>query len=105
MPWSRVNAGCGRASDAVRLTTGDCFLLSGLVPFSVATDLTLTPLDPHISFYAARWRMLLAGDKLTNFDNPISIIALSLGYDLESAVRRVVLYGNGEVGRICFTFL
>jgi AraC-like DNA-binding protein len=35
--------------------------------------------------YLARWRMLLAGDRLTNSSDPISIIALSLGYESESA--------------------
>jgi AraC-like DNA-binding protein len=32
-----------------------------------------------------RWRMLLAGDKLANSKDPISVIALSLGYESESA--------------------
>jgi AraC-like DNA-binding protein len=35
--------------------------------------------------YLARWRMLLAGDKLVNSSEPISAIALSLGYESESA--------------------
>jgi AraC-like DNA-binding protein len=35
--------------------------------------------------YLTRWRMLLAGDKLTNSGDPISTIALSLGYESESA--------------------
>jgi AraC-like DNA-binding protein len=35
--------------------------------------------------YLTRWRMLLAGDRLTNASDPISIIALSLGYESESA--------------------
>ena len=35
--------------------------------------------------YLTRWRMLLAGDKLTNSREPISVIALSLGYVSESA--------------------
>jgi AraC-like DNA-binding protein len=35
--------------------------------------------------YLTRWRMLLAGDKLTNSTDPISVIALSLGYESESA--------------------
>jgi AraC-like DNA-binding protein len=38
--------------------------------------------------YLTRWRMLLAGDKLTNSDDPISIIALSLGYESESAFSK-----------------
>jgi AraC-like DNA-binding protein len=35
--------------------------------------------------YLTRWRMLLAGDKLSNSNDPISVIARSLGYESESA--------------------
>jgi AraC-like DNA-binding protein len=35
--------------------------------------------------YLTRWRMLLAGDRLTNSSDPISVIALSLGYESDSA--------------------
>jgi AraC-like DNA-binding protein len=35
--------------------------------------------------YLTRWRMLLAGDRLTNSGDPVSAIALSLGYESESA--------------------
>jgi AraC-like DNA-binding protein len=35
--------------------------------------------------YLARWRMLLAGDRLENSSDPISVIAVSLGYESESA--------------------
>ena len=35
--------------------------------------------------YLTRWRMLLAGDKLANSSDHISVIALSLGYESESA--------------------
>jgi AraC-like DNA-binding protein len=35
--------------------------------------------------YLTRWRMLLAGDRLKNSDDSISTIALSLGYESESA--------------------
>ncbi|MDQ1471362.1 MAG: hypothetical protein QOJ99_2842 [Bryobacterales bacterium] len=35
--------------------------------------------------YLTRWRMLLAGDNLTNSSDPTSSIALSLGYESESA--------------------
>lgn len=35
--------------------------------------------------YLTRWRMLLAGDRLLNSSDPISVIALSLGYESESA--------------------
>ena len=35
--------------------------------------------------YLTRWRMLLAGDRLTNSSDPISVISPSLGYESESA--------------------
>jgi AraC-like DNA-binding protein len=35
--------------------------------------------------YLTRWRMLLAADRLENSDDPISVIAFSLGYESESA--------------------
>jgi AraC-like DNA-binding protein len=35
--------------------------------------------------YLTRWRMLLSADRLTNFDDPLSIIAPSVGYESESA--------------------
>jgi AraC-like DNA-binding protein len=35
--------------------------------------------------YVTRWRMLLAGDKLMNSNEPVSVISLSLGYESESA--------------------
>ena len=35
--------------------------------------------------YLTRWRMLLAGDRLTNSNDALSDIALSLGYESESA--------------------
>jgi AraC-like DNA-binding protein len=38
--------------------------------------------------YLSRWRMLLAGDKLTNSHTPISTIALELGYESESAFSK-----------------
>ncbi len=39
-----------------------------------------TPID-----YLTRWRMLLAGDRMTNSGDPISVISRSLGYESESA--------------------
>jgi len=38
--------------------------------------------------YLARWRMLLAGDKLTNSHASVSTIALELGYESESAFSK-----------------
>ena len=35
--------------------------------------------------YLTRWRMLLAGDRLANSSDSVSVIALSLGYESESA--------------------
>jgi AraC-like DNA-binding protein len=35
--------------------------------------------------YLTRWRMLLAGDRLVNSSDPISVVARSLGYESESA--------------------
>jgi AraC-like DNA-binding protein len=35
--------------------------------------------------YLTRWRMLLAGDRLANSREPISVVAPSLGYESESA--------------------
>lgn len=35
--------------------------------------------------YLTRWRMLLAGDRLQRTEDPVSSIALSLGYESESA--------------------
>ncbi|MGO8790500.1 MAG: AraC family transcriptional regulator [Terriglobia bacterium] len=35
--------------------------------------------------YLTRWRMLLAGDRLVNSGDPISAIAIALGYESESA--------------------
>jgi len=35
--------------------------------------------------YLTRWRMLLAADKLENSADPVSVIALALGYESESA--------------------
>ena len=40
--------------DAVRLKTGDCFLLPSGRPFRLASDLTLTPIDAEAIFSVAR---------------------------------------------------
>jgi AraC-like DNA-binding protein len=53
--------------------------------------------------YLTRWRMLLAGERLTSSDEPISVIALSLGYESESAFgkafRRVMVRSPGQYRR------
>ena len=53
--------------------------------------------------YLTRWRMLLAGDRLKTLDEPISVIALSLGYESESAFgkafKRVMGCSPGQYSR------
>jgi hypothetical protein len=41
--------------------------------------------------YLTRWRMLLAGDKLTSSGDSVSVIARSLGYESESAFSTFAL--------------
>ena len=64
------------------------------------TTVESSPMD-----YVTRWRMLLAGDRLENSGDPVSAIALSLGYESESAFstafKRVMgcsprQYGRGQ---------
>jgi AraC-like DNA-binding protein len=54
--------------------------------------------------YLARWRMLLAGDRLANSGDPVSVIALSLGYESESAFstafKRVMGCSPRQYGRV-----
>jgi AraC-like DNA-binding protein len=53
--------------------------------------------------YLTRWRMLLAGDRLLNSSDPVSAIALSLGYESESAFstafKRVMGCSPRQYGR------
>lgn len=53
--------------------------------------------------YLTRWRMLLAGDKLTGSDEPLAKIACSLGYESESsfsnAFKRVMGCSPRQYGR------
>ena len=53
--------------------------------------------------YLTRWRMLLAADRLANSSDPISVIALSLGYESESAFstafKRVMGCSPRQYGR------
>ncbi len=57
-----------------------------------------TPMD-----YLTRWRMLMAGDRLAHSGDPVSVIALSLGYDSESAFstafKRVMGRSPRQYGR------
>ena len=45
--------------------------------------------------YLTRWRMLLAGDRLANSSDSISAIALSLGYESDSAFSTAFKRGMG----------
>ena len=56
--------------------------------------------------YLTRWRMFLAGDRLENSSDPISVVAMSLGYESESAFstafKRIMgcpprQYGRGRI--------
>jgi AraC-like DNA-binding protein len=53
--------------------------------------------------YLTRWRMLLAGDRLASSGDPVSAIALSLGYESESAFstafKRVMGCSPRQYGR------
>jgi AraC-like DNA-binding protein len=53
--------------------------------------------------YLSRWRMLLAGDRLAHSREPVSAIALSLGYESESAFstafKRVMGCSPRQYGR------
>lgn len=53
--------------------------------------------------YLTRWRMMVAGDRLVNSSDPVSAIALSLGYESESAFstafKRVMGCSPRQYGR------
>ena len=53
--------------------------------------------------YLTRWRMLVAGDRLANSGDPVSVIARSLGYESESAFstafKRVMERSPRQYGR------
>ena len=53
--------------------------------------------------YLTRWRMLVAGDRLTNSGDPISVISPALGYESESAFstafKRVMGCSPRQYGR------
>jgi AraC-like DNA-binding protein len=53
--------------------------------------------------YLTRWRMLLAGDRLENSGDPVSVIARMLGYESESAFstafKRVMRCSPRQYGR------
>jgi len=93
------------AEPARRWTLADLASHAGMSRSSFAQRFKQTvgvaPMD-----YLTRWRMLLAGDRLAHGDEPVSTIALSLGYESESAFstafKRVMgcpprRYGRTEV--------
>ena len=45
--------------------------------------------------YLTRWRMLLAGDRLMNSRDPVSSIALSLGYEFGKRLQHSLQAGHG----------
>jgi AraC-like DNA-binding protein len=53
--------------------------------------------------YLTRWRMLLAGDKLVNSTDPVSVISLAVGYESEAAFstafKRVMGCSPRQYGR------
>jgi AraC-like DNA-binding protein len=49
--------------------------------------------------YLTRWRMLLAGDRLTISDDPVSEIAQSIGYETESAFGKAFKKVQGRTPR------
>jgi AraC-like DNA-binding protein len=53
--------------------------------------------------YLTRWRMVLAADRLENSGDPVSVIALTLGYESESAFstafKRVMGCSPRQYGR------
>ena len=53
--------------------------------------------------HLTRWRMLVAGDRLENSSDSISVVALSLGYESESAFgtafKRVMACSPWQYGR------
>ena len=58
--------------------------------------------------YLTRWRILLAGNRLKNSDDSLYAIALSLGYEPESAFgkafRRVMGCSPRRYGQPCAPF-
>lgn len=69
---------------AHRWTLQDLAARAGMSRSSFALKFRKTVGVPAMD-YLTRWRMLLASDRLENSDDPISVIAPSLGYESESA--------------------
>ena len=69
---------------AHRWTLGELAAEAGMSRSSFALRFRQTVGAPPMH-YLARWRMMLAGNRLRNSDDPVSVIAASLGYESESA--------------------
>jgi AraC-like DNA-binding protein len=90
------------AEPARRWTLGDLAASVGMSRSSFAQKFKAmvgsAPMD-----YLARWRMLVAGERLTQTAEPVSAIALSLGYESESAFstafKRIMGCSPREYGR------
>lgn len=72
------------ADPAQRWTLQELASRAGMSRSSFALKFKETVGTPAMD-YLTRWRMLLAGDRLTHSNDSISVIALSLGYESESA--------------------
>lgn len=69
---------------AHRWTLQELAECAGMSRSSFALKFKQTVGEPPME-YLTRWRMLLAGDRLANSSDPLAAIALSLGYESESA--------------------
>jgi AraC-like DNA-binding protein len=87
---------------AHRWTLQKLALIAGMSRSIFAQKFKDTVGEPPME-YLVRWRMTLAGDKLVNSSDPISVIALSLGYESESAFgkafKRVMGCSPRQYGR------
>jgi AraC-like DNA-binding protein len=82
----RMGAAIGAIHDdpAHRWTLQELAELAGMSRSTFALKFKETVGSSPIE-YLTRWRMMRAGDRLENSDDPISVIALALGYESESA--------------------
>jgi AraC-like DNA-binding protein len=72
------------ADPAHRWTLQELAERAGMSRSSFAQKFKETVGDPPLE-YLTRWRMLRAGDRLVHSGDPVAAIALSLGYESESA--------------------
>ncbi|HVJ55152.1 MAG TPA: AraC family transcriptional regulator [Aliidongia sp.] len=76
--------GATHADPAQRWTLQNLAERAGMSRSSFALRFKETVGTPPLE-YLTRWRMLLAGDRLTNSRDSVAVIALALGYESESA--------------------